>query len=74
MRKPEPKTTLVVQGYGGGYARVTAGQYIRVTDIEGGQVGDLFAVSVEDHAEYISPSVTRLYNLTLFPTVGQAFY
>jgi uncharacterized protein YcgI (DUF1989 family) len=64
----------VVQGYSGGYTRVAAGQFVRITDIEGGQVGDLFALSAEDHMEFLSPSVTRLYNLTLFPTVGQAFY
>ena len=74
MKKPGPTATVMVQGYSGGYARMEAGQFVRITDIEGGQVGDLFAISIEDHMEFLSPSVTRLYNLTLFPTVGQAFY
>jgi uncharacterized protein YcgI (DUF1989 family) len=75
----EPKSsgaiaTVEVQGYSGGFIRVAAGNYIRITDIQGMQVGDLYAIAADDHEEFISPSVTRLYNLTRFPKIGQSFY
>lgn len=72
--KTEAKKTVVIPGYSGKAMRAAAGDYIRLTDVEGMQVGDLFAVSADDHTEFSSPSVTRLYNLNLFPKVGQSFY
>jgi uncharacterized protein YcgI (DUF1989 family) len=69
-----PITIVEVPGYGGGFVRVAAGNFIRITDIVGGQIGDLYAISADDHDEFISPSVTRLYNLTKFPRIGQSFY
>jgi uncharacterized protein YcgI (DUF1989 family) len=66
--------TVEVPGYSGKAVAVAAGQYIRVTDIVGNQIGDLFAISAQDHNEVLSPSVTRLNNLNLFPKVGQSFY
>ena len=74
MDVSQPITSIEVPGYSGKSARVGSGQYIRITDIVGGQIGDLFAISAKDHEEYLSPSVTRLYNLSLFPKVGQPFY
>lgn len=69
-----PITTVEVPGYGGGFVRMVAGNFIRITDIMGGQIGDLYAIAADDHEEFISPSVTRLYNLTKFPRIGQSFY
>jgi hypothetical protein len=66
--------TVTVPGYSGRFVRVSLGNYIRITDVEGGQIGDLYAISAEDHTEFTSPAVTRLYNLNLFPKVGRAFY
>lgn len=63
-----------VPGYGGGFASVLTGQYVQITDIAGGQIGDMFAISSSDHHEYLSPSVTRLHNLNLFPRPGEFFY
>ena len=73
-RQEQTVATVEVAGYGGGFIEVTGGQYVRITDIVGGQIGDLFAVSAKDHYEFLSPSVTRLNNLTLFPKIGQSFY
>ncbi len=70
----KPQTSVEIAGYSGGFVEVSAGDYVRVVDIEGTQIGDLFAVTAGDHNEYISPSVTRLYNRNLFPDVGQSFY
>ncbi len=39
---------------------VHQGQTVGVTDIEGGQVGDLFAFAVADPGEYASAEHTRV--------------
>ena len=63
-----------VPGYSNGWIAASGGQYVRIIDIEGCQVGDLFAVSQSDHDEFMSPSVTRLHNGNLFPETGQCFF
>jgi uncharacterized protein YcgI (DUF1989 family) len=70
----EPQTTLEVAGYSGKAVRVDKGYSIRLTDLQGSQIGDIFALSVEDPFEHLSPSETRSYNLKLFPEVGESFY
>jgi uncharacterized protein len=52
---------------------VRAGQRVRVVDVEGGQVGDVFAFAVDDPAEYLSASHTRTHTSRLFPHIGEAF-
>ena len=42
-------------------------------DIEGGQVGDLFAFAAVDPAEHLSASHTRTATGTLFPPIGEQF-
>ena len=57
----------------GGEARavsVRAGQYVRVTDVEGGQVGDLFAFAAGDMSEFASAEHTRVGIARLFPRPG----
>jgi hypothetical protein len=49
---------------------VRAGQIARVTDVMGGQVGDLFAVSEGDPGEYASAGHTRPAIRKLFPRPG----
>jgi uncharacterized protein len=53
---------------------VKAGQRFRVIDVEGGQVGDLFAFNADDVSEYHSAQHTRVLNLRLFPRPGEHFY
>jgi uncharacterized protein YcgI (DUF1989 family) len=53
--------------------RVDRGQHIVVRDIEGGQVGDLFAFDAEDPTEVLSAAHTRAENRRLFPAVGEPF-
>lgn len=58
----------------GGEARacqVTAGTQIRIVDVAGGQVGDLFAFVSSDIGEYASAEHTRPSIGRLFPAVGQ---
>ncbi|TDC20583.1 urea carboxylase-associated family protein [Streptomyces sp. 8K308] len=52
---------------------LTAGQRIRISDVAGGQVGDLFALSTDDPGEHLSASHTRTATRRLFPTVGDHF-
>ena len=63
-----------IPGYGNGYVVARKGDIVRLTDLEGCQVGDLFAVNPRDHTEYLSTSVTRLVNGNMFPRIGQSFY
>ncbi|GAA4151163.1 urea carboxylase-associated family protein [Actinomadura keratinilytica] len=53
--------------------QVAAGQRVRVVDLEGGQVGDLFAFAAGDSGEHLSASHTRSVTSRLFPQVGEAF-
>lgn len=66
--------SIVVPGYEGRAARVPAGCLLRVTDLEGCQIGDLFVLADADPVERLSPAVTRLVNFTPFPRRGEAFY
>jgi uncharacterized protein len=61
---------LVPPGEGRGL-EVAAGTTFRVVDIEGGQVGDLFAFSAADVREYASAEHTRPSIGRLFPRPGQ---
>ncbi len=63
-----------IPGYSNGYVVARKGEVVRLTDLEGYQVGDLFAVSTRDHDEYLSNAHTRLYNGNLFPRIGEQFY
>ncbi|MFJ4104312.1 DUF1989 domain-containing protein [Amycolatopsis japonica] len=55
--------------------RVAAGDLVRVIDVDGGQVGDVFAFagSGAELAEYHSAAHTRAGVDRLFPAVGEAF-
>jgi uncharacterized protein YcgI (DUF1989 family) len=59
--------------------RMAAGQHMSVVDLEGGQVGDVFAFTPgsgdlpETLTEYLSAAHTRGSTNRLFPTVGQQF-
>ena len=49
---------------------LSAGQELRIVDVEGCQVADLFATCADDLAEHLSASTTRGPNHSLFPPVG----
>lgn len=50
-----------------------AGQRVDVVDLEGGQVGDVFAFAADDPREHHSASHTRAHVHRLFPAVGEEF-
>jgi uncharacterized protein YcgI (DUF1989 family) len=70
----EVRQRIDVPARKGRFARLRRGQAIRVIDSEGGQVGDLFAFSVEQTDEHLSANHTRAIVNRLFPQVGEAFY
>jgi uncharacterized protein YcgI (DUF1989 family) len=66
--------TLTVPANGVEAFRVNAGQTFRITDPDGGQVGDLFAYAAQDPSEWLSASHTRAVTNRLFPAVDQHFF
>lgn len=66
-------TRVVVPAGAGRAVRVRRGEQVRVIDVEGGQVGDLFAFAADDTAEHLSASHTRTSTGRLFPVIGQQF-
>src|ERR1700726_4338072 len=59
-----------VPGGEGRAVRVGAGQGVRIVDVAGGQVGDLFAFAAADPGEYASASHPRPAIRKLFPEPG----
>jgi len=53
---------------------VKKGQRVTVTDVEGGQVADFFAVSAADSEEFLSPAVTLDCHESLKLNVGDELY
>lgn len=73
MNANAPQETIEIPGYEGRALEVQRGDRIRITDVEGCQIGDLFLISRDDTMEVFSPALTRLVNFTPFPRIGQAF-
>jgi uncharacterized protein YcgI (DUF1989 family) len=73
MELTNTTTRTVVPAGGGRAVWVRRGEHLRVIDIEGGQVGDLFAFAAADPGEYLSASHTRTSMSRLFPRVGEQF-
>lgn len=66
--------TIEVPGYQGRAVEVRAGDMVRITDVEGCQIGDLFLIAQDDPREIFSAARTRLVNFTPFPRIGQSFF
>ncbi len=58
----------------GGAVRVKKGQRVKVTDIQGKQVCDFFAVNPNNAAEFLSGTYTRSSTGYMRPQVGQPLY
>ena len=70
----DPIEKIQVPGYEGRGLAVEQGATVRITDVEGCQVGDLFAISQEDKDEYLCSSRSRSVNQRLFPKAGEQFF
>ncbi|WP_219417763.1 DUF1989 domain-containing protein [Pseudonocardia nigra] len=66
-------TRTEVPGGTGRAVRLRAGELVRVVDIAGGQVGDVFAFAADVAGEHHSAAHTRSVTSRLFPAVGEAF-
>jgi uncharacterized protein len=64
---------IVVPAREGRGVRLSKGDTFRIVDLEGSQVGDLFAFNASDVGEYHSASHTRAVVDRLFPLPGQQF-
>jgi uncharacterized protein len=53
--------------------RVQAGELVRIVDVAGGQVGDVFTFTTDSADEHHSAAHTRAHVRRLFPAVGQQF-
>jgi hypothetical protein len=62
--------TMLVPGGEGRGVLLAAGQSVRIVDVAGGQVGDLFAFDAADPTEYASAPHTRVAIAKLFPQSG----
>ncbi len=65
---------LDIPAYAGGAIEVQSGEFIRITDVEGCQIADMFAVCAADMTEWLGAAHTRGAASRLFPRVGQAFF
>ena len=66
-------TTVEIPPQSGAIVSLAAGHRLRIIDVEGTQVADLFAVSSTDRDEWLSVAVSRAVNWRLFPAVGESF-
>jgi uncharacterized protein YcgI (DUF1989 family) len=69
---------IVVPGGTGRAVRVRAGELVRIVDVAGGQVGDVFAFAADGsgehpHHEHHSAAHTRAATNRLFPAAGEPF-
>lgn len=73
IKPAAPGTRIVVPPASGRAVVIGVGRTFRVVDVQGGQVGDLFAFNAGDLAEHHSAMHTRMHVNRLFPRVGEAF-
>lgn len=66
-------TAVDIAPQSGAIVRLSPGHRLRIIDVEGSQVADLFAVLVDNTDEYLSVAVTRGANWRMFPAVGGSF-
>ncbi|HVT51904.1 MAG TPA: urea carboxylase-associated family protein [Dongiaceae bacterium] len=69
-----PTSHFVIPPQSGRAFRVKRGDRIRITDVKGQQVADLFAFSTEGGLDWLSTSQTRDIAERLFPEIGGIFY
>ncbi len=66
--------SFIIPPQSGRAFRVRQGEFIRITDVKGKQVADLFAFSTEGALDWLSTSQTRDLNERMFPEIGGLFY
>lgn len=66
--------SIEVPGYEGRGTIVHRNETVRIVNVDGAQIGDLFLIALDDPMEVFSPAVTRLVNFTPFPRVNEPFF
>src|SRR5690606_8464530 len=66
--------SIEVPGYEGRGTEVRRNETVRIVNVEGAQIGDLFLIARDDPVEVFSPAITRLVNFTPFPRVNEQFF
>lgn len=66
--------TVDIEAQSGQAIMLDAGDLVKLVDVEGQQVADLFACVKGEMTEWLSPGHTRTWNGNLFPRVGEPFY
>ncbi|MEI8081863.1 MAG: urea carboxylase-associated family protein [Actinomycetes bacterium] len=70
----DAKQTVEIGPQSGGWVKLDAGERLRVVDVAGQQVADLFAVASDDFDKWLSTSTSRGVAWKLFPPVGATFF
>lgn len=65
--------TTIIPGFGNGFIHAKKGMTVRITDLEGHQVADTWAISTRDHEEYLSAATTRMLTGRMFPELKGVF-
>jgi len=66
-----PAEARVVVAHGtAGMIRVKRGQFLTVTDLDGGQPAALFAFAEQDMSEFLSPHHTRVFSNSYVLALG----
>ena len=74
METAHTPTQLDVPPGQGRAVRLRAGDTVQVIDVDGAQVGDVFAFAAADTTEHLSASHTRTATGRLFPRIGEQFF
>ncbi len=70
--QPEERELIVAGGHASAF-KVSRGDFLTIVDVEGQQVGTLFAFNPSDLREYVSPHNSRLMSEGLVPAIGTRF-
>jgi uncharacterized protein YcgI (DUF1989 family) len=76
MEMAQPETAIrviTVAPQSGQAVRVSRGELVRVVDVEGHQVGDMWAIDAADAGRWLSAGHTRDRCERLFPALGEQF-
>lgn len=66
--------TKTIAPQSGGWLKINQGSRLKITDVDGEQVADLFAVSCCNFDEYLSVGTTRAALYKLFPKTGEGLF
>jgi len=70
----QPLSQVHIPPQSGGGMTIQRGQRLKVVNVQGKQVGDLFAFVMDSHDESLSPGHTRSKLRRLYPELGKPLY